>query len=852
MLVSEGILAQSPCPLPSIVTDPNAAVNTERPDQANVTNIPLNRVKFDWTLPLFSYYNQNTEVVKSTIQGKGIPNLFYDGNWDQNLSPLLYNATSNPNPDFQWKDGWELIKQDFGFLDDGVAINPVGAPSPYIILYNRYSATLRVISSFEHLNAQNIENIKVTLGFVDPDPTMTNFANLSTSGLLNNASDSALALDQPTLTTKVSAFAKYNGDQRFFYADFHLGYDPCTCLFESGLVVEFESYNTGSITMYGHLLASTNPLNTDSDPNTLVNSGYLTSVYEMNAQDAISNAGILTYNNINTLQADFTTEANQIADEKSKAKLLSGISTVFQLGALVAGPETAIAFESVAGVCSFFAGKMDQEIPPPPSVIHGEMTFTGTMTDARSITGADILISNPGSKNSSLKPSYDNDFTSEDNLTYPTYNLPLGVFGLLTTPTADLYQVAIPESNPYGDSWFAVRNIYRLSSPLQYVFNPSLDIDYSLTTVRGALVVESYPQKIYNPNFGTTDASRNHYAVQSPAKYYHNLTLIKQYKDPNNYINKEVFIGNFTDLTTLSTEISSLEYTRAYWEPADAPVNLFIRLVVNVVYKSTNSSNGKRNFSTFILTYPLKQNRTNQDLSGIPISPWYSNNTPGLDCERALTIGSMVISSSSVNPGTMNGWFINGSSVTVTSWENITINGNLSLGSGVSNVTISSVQDVIQDVESTISGEFILQTVTTNIPSVTPQLIQNSTLVNNFCNGTASGMNPYKANTSLKNLNAIAKSSAEPTLVAQEMDLTVYPNPAADNGTIRYSIPQGGDVKLYLTNILGQVITTIQTTYQSKGNYQVELPAYKLDEGIYFCVLEAGGKLLTKKIVVVK
>jgi len=65
-----------------------------------------------------------------------------------------------------------------------------------------------------------------------------------------------------------------------------------------------------------------------------------------------------------------------------------------------------------------------------------------------------------------------------------------------------------------------------------------------------------------------------------------------------------------------------------------------------------------------------------------------------------------------------------------------------------------------------------------------------------------------------------------------------YPNPFSNSTTIRYQIPEFGNVNLKVFDITGAIITELVNSQQKKGGYAVEFNSEGLEPGIYFYKLE--------------
>jgi hypothetical protein len=79
-----------------------------------------------------------------------------------------------------------------------------------------------------------------------------------------------------------------------------------------------------------------------------------------------------------------------------------------------------------------------------------------------------------------------------------------------------------------------------------------------------------------------------------------------------------------------------------------------------------------------------------------------------------------------------------------------------------------------------------------------------------------------------------------------------YPNPFNPATIIKFSIPEAGDVKLTVFNFLGEEIEILFNGYKDVGYHEVEFEASRFPSGIYFCLLQTGNFVETKKMVLLK
>jgi photosystem II stability/assembly factor-like uncharacterized protein len=79
-----------------------------------------------------------------------------------------------------------------------------------------------------------------------------------------------------------------------------------------------------------------------------------------------------------------------------------------------------------------------------------------------------------------------------------------------------------------------------------------------------------------------------------------------------------------------------------------------------------------------------------------------------------------------------------------------------------------------------------------------------------------------------------------------------YPNPFNPSTTVRFSLPNSGDVSLKVYDLVGHEVMTVVNGYKAAGNYVETIDASGLASGIYFYTIRAGNYVETKKMSLVK
>jgi hypothetical protein len=102
-------------------------------------------------------------------------------------------------------------------------------------------------------------------------------------------------------------------------------------------------------------------------------------------------------------------------------------------------------------------------------------------------------------------------------------------------------------------------------------------------------------------------------------------------------------------------------------------------------------------------------------------------------------------------------------------------------------------------------------------------------------------------------LYAFIEATATPAPVPSEfMLLQNYPNPFNAATTIEFVLPDAADVTLTLHNLLGEEVATLSDGMMSAGVHRVNFDAAGLSSGIYFYRLQAGEKMMQRKMAVIR
>jgi hypothetical protein len=79
-----------------------------------------------------------------------------------------------------------------------------------------------------------------------------------------------------------------------------------------------------------------------------------------------------------------------------------------------------------------------------------------------------------------------------------------------------------------------------------------------------------------------------------------------------------------------------------------------------------------------------------------------------------------------------------------------------------------------------------------------------------------------------------------------------YPNPFNPSTSISFALPEAGNIKLVVYNLLGQQIRVLVNEYKSAGSYTIDFNADNLNSGIYLYKIEYKSFTEVKKMTLLK
>lgn len=447
------------------------------PKVNNINKFSHKRNYFDWTKINFEAY-----VSGSFVQ---ITSPFYQV---ANIQTNKFSSMSNK--DYLPEAGWELIAEDFGYIYSNTedlkyprtATN--GVVNPYFVLYNKYTGLLRLFWTTSSRLA-TFPKYSIILNyskFTNDYKIGNNIVNRtieSTIKPLNkfDKDNSGKAISPEIANVGTFPNIGVLTDMQWFYAEFHIDYDPCNCvykyrfMFDLSLLnlakIEFESDTKGSV-QYDETLVdydkngnansmATNSSDKSFDINDIVNGG-------KKVASSYTNGGSLKEQLDKIIDDNTYIDPSKITDLKEQTRLIEEYTKhpktrmdqntsadLKQATSFI--PYISAAIDLVNLLTMSSKSNEPKPVVLAPMAIKLSTKNNGTISTYNNVSN--IIFDLPGS----------NEGNFDVNLpTYiPYYNYPLGISALLTTPKINYFT----EVNGYCSVFAKVDK-----STLQYSINP--------------------------------------------------------------------------------------------------------------------------------------------------------------------------------------------------------------------------------------------------------------------------------------------------------------------------------------------------------------------------------------------
>jgi hypothetical protein len=540
-----------------ITTNPSAPVNNQLPIKKNLY--------FDWRTPSF----KNNATCYPLTQ---FPSPFYQtGNLE-----ILRVAK-----DYKPEDGWELIDFDMGYdlLDNP---RPVAPQHTHVILYNKLTAVLRIL--LKTCRKEDYNGVRVVIKF--------HSTSLFQTGLLDNISSlKSLDLEHIRNPAGQSPSRYLNDDTKWFYADFPMTYDPCTCKYESKLNIISDLIKNSQINLEGTI---TGTLTTISNGAGQVNSdGNYSFKNFVNDADKFKTVS----QTIESFAGSTILGVNSLFPPNSPARTAkSNAINLFTQGLkdknfLKQGLNFVPWLKEAASLLDFFTAGGNSSTPANQPIklqpISADLTVkvTGTMETVNQYHN--LILSNPGSLNAQLDPA-----------NYPYYNEALGVFNLISGPKFKYHLDLQYDEYTYNPN-FTIG--FKLQNPIKWTINPASDLQIQDAKV-AYIAVSTYSMSNPPSTFNGAGTGTEFQFIEGKDA----ITGNWQYR------------SEYVDINCLGDNHSFL-----FGLDGSAPIKYYLKFILNLKRISNPSA---QNVPLF-LTYPIEVGDEVTDF--IPYQMFTPNSCPG-------------------------------------------------------------------------------------------------------------------------------------------------------------------------------------------------------------------------------
>ncbi|MCA1752151.1 MAG: T9SS type A sorting domain-containing protein, partial [Flavobacteriales bacterium] len=607
-----GTLQAQNCPT-EVNTDPRNPSNPDRPELAN---------QFFW-FPHNGQYNANFELITPGGTYPSINSPFWS------VTDLMVGQLVNlGDSDFYPEDGWELLKVNFGRLNDGTQRTTL-PNMPYMTLYNKYTGTLRFLGMWPNASTSwEIIRFKVSLPQTRLGDQSENNP-LDATNLLSIQGDAAQPLDQQTEENVYEIITDYPGISNasyFFWFDLPVAYDPCICNSDVAIRLEASVESNWNVTVKGIVDAQVLQQGAPASPNhsALV----IKRIMAANSALAVAIASGGT-----VVQTGPIIDLIDIFQERPGASQqaqsnLALFESAIRAGSNVAWDETKMEWRNidsgetisqsewnaiVNSIGPFQNAAVDYFLPSqkaekPRTSVVGSITASGTAT-LNQMPGDLVYWGLPGSAwTGSLEESVSNSTLGSGlDPEYPIYNNPLGTFALLKTPTIqvkkishsilDGYQLLPPfdESTCMFGDYTEIQAFFN-QEEFKYYFNPAMKMNQEKTEILASIVIKEKNNGAGSPFVSETQCLTDNFSSPSD-EIYCNLCISEQ----------DVSIA--TNLLQGSNIVIGVDDKERYTPPV--PIDYINDMVASFL---TNNQTSINDFDFFIrLTLKIESHNVGKD-----------------------------------------------------------------------------------------------------------------------------------------------------------------------------------------------------------------------------------------------
>lgn len=781
---------------------------------------------WDWTQDITAPHDYDSYITTINLQSQHVSLLspFYDAN-NPNTLPFAYALEKDHKPE----DGWVLVYMGLGTCNypiSGVCQYSEAADHPYFILYNKYTAKLRIFVCIINPNGSTFNSATITSFFVPKNPGSTSWKETALFGATETVMQ---PLESFTKKIAINAVNYYSIQNDYWvYADIPVTYDPCTCT-EDELILRFEvnvieQSSTNVVFNYPNFNINQQVLNGTNIPSGLDFKSLITTI------NGAVTSGNKAYDNTNKV----ITEINKFIQKQGtnkKGEMQASLQELINVLKFV--PKLG----QVIGVFDYFisGGKEStskEEISPLAAT--AAQSASGQIVSQFSLVTPTLTV--PGSDNLGVGASS----------LIPEFNNPLGIFNLLEAPVLEFI-----DYQPDPNSIFVNPNNGSTSAPIAAVrqFKVKEDLKYVFNTHSDMHIVDFDVALIFDYAAGMDFESPFISGVPKPVDVntYSPNSIIPPFKDRLVDIGMEIESWGLSppNAPTLAGAVrlrtpylpvgcfpsqSVLLYNQGSLPDIHCKISLKLR-------RNDYQTSGAQDV-TMVVTYPVKiqsspenGNESNVYFFGGEMNEL--NESPNFWVTGFSSVGNPA----GLHWGTLNGY---GLPKIVTVDNTFTFGPNQEIkAKDIINILPGTVIPANQNIKF-MAGKEINVSANVDIPPGVDLLIgftdgcktrpvaeQTNNQISTFCN------DPNKYDNIAHAKNGPIDNKANSLMPEKSFDLKLYPNPTSGVVYLDLTSIPGQTLRYSVIDITGKEVISGSISANESGKNRLEIDMSSLSSGIY-------------------
>jgi hypothetical protein len=163
---------------------------------------------------------------------------------------------------------------------------------------------------------------------------------------------------------------------------------------------------------------------------------------------------------------------------------------------------------------------------------------------------------------------------------------------------------------------------------------------------------------------------------------------------------------------------------------------------------------------------------------------------------------------------------------------------------GIAAITIWGDDKTTEAIEGAVEGELL----TVKLLNAVTGEFSNVTLINikDILTNNEPGQLIYNAN-GLVTADAVTQPAA-----SNQLSISNMPNPFSGTTTVRYTLPDNGNVEIKIYNLQGELVSELLNSFSTSGEHELNFNSGNLSSGVYNLVMRFGSQQASTMMMIVK